>query len=191
MSKFMVDENLFKIEFTEDEINSIREKAELKSKKYEILNANNSKATPYGFNNVHSHLVGLVCEYGAHRLFEEVSKMCGNFSIDPVYLDESRDGEADIIINNIRIEVKGMKSASWAKFGPCINIKQKSSIERKSDIVLFAVFHEKKRRVEFRGYINTSDINNVKPIRTENSQGKRSLNFPVISELKDVSTLTL
>lgn len=189
MSRIIIRENKMKIRLHNDEADAFMSKAIAKSEKYNKLAPQNK--SPYGFNHPHSHFVGLVAEHAAWVLFTEIESMLNtNLNIDPAFQDEKREGECDIYVQGKRIEVKGIKYGSWLRYGPCVSSRQLSKIQKKADIVLWALYNEKCQELTFEGFNLVSEISTLLPVLT-GAEGKQKIeNYPVISIIKPLQELT-
>jgi hypothetical protein len=188
MSRLIVRDNKMKIRLTEPEFANFLDLAEAKAEKFSVLSPDG--VSPYGFNHAHSHLVGLAAEYAAHVLFQEIEKMTGaNLSIDPAYMDERREGECDIYVGGQRIEVKGIKYGSWLRYGPCISSRQLPKIQRKADIVLWALFNERIHEFTFEGYNKVDQIHLLEPVLTGPDNRPKIENYPVSSIMSPLQEL--
>lgn len=188
-SRLVIRDEKMKIRLENDEADSFMSKAVAKSEKYNILAPANK--SPYGFNHAHSHFVGLVAEHATWILFTEIEQLLGiNLNIDPAYQDERREGECDLYVGGKRIEVKGIKYGSWLKFGPCISSRQLPKIEKKADIVVWALYNERYQEFTFEGYNLVSEISSVQTVMT-GAEGKPKIeNYPVMDLLKPMQELT-
>jgi hypothetical protein len=188
MTRLIIREEKMKIRLGHDEAESFMAKAIAKSEKYSKL-APDGKS-PYGFNHPHSHFVGMVAEYASWILFTEVEELTGQtLNIDPAFQDERREGECDLYVGGKRIEVKGIKYGSWLQFGPCISARQLPKIEKKADIVLWALYNEKVQEFTFEGFNLVSDIRGITPIFT-GAKGRQQIeNYPVIDIIKPMQEL--
>lgn len=173
-----------------DEADSFMAKARDKSERYKILAP--AAKSPYGFNHVHGHYVGMVCEHASFVLFNEIENCSGiALDIDPAFQSDGRDGECDIKVNGLRIEVKGIKYKSWTDFGPCVSTRQLKNIEKKADVILWVLYNEKKQEFSFEGFNYVKDISSVPPILTGAPGRPMIENHPVISILKPLQELPL
>lgn len=172
------------------EAQSYMEKAVQKSKRYTAISPDHK--SPYGFNHAHSHFVGMIAEHSAGVLFTEIEEIIGkDLNIDLVFKDENRDGSCDIIVNGLRIEVKGITPRSWRQFGPCISTRQLRNIQRKADIVLWVQFDERKQFVTFEGFNYVKDITSV-PTKFTAGKGKTPIeNYPVLEIIHPLQELPL
>lgn len=173
-----------------DEADSFMAKAIEKSAKYqELAPANKS---PYGFNHIHGHFVGLVCEHAAWVLFNEIESSTGlKLNIDPAFQNPGRERECDIKVNNLRIEVKGIKYKSWLKYGPCVSTRQLENIQKKADVVLWVLYNEKHQEFSFEGFNYVKDISTVPVILTGEADKPKIENHPVLSILKPLEELPI
>lgn len=189
MTRIIIRENKMKIRLGHDEAESFMAKAIAKAEKYNVL-APDGKS-PYGFNHPHSHFVGMVAEYASWVLFTEIETMLNiNLNIDPAFQDERREGECDIYVAGKRIEVKGIKYGSWLRFGPCISARQLPKIEKKADIVLWALYNERGQEFTFEGYNLVSEIAALDTIMTGAEGRPKIENYPVQSIIKPLQELT-
>jgi len=122
--------------------------------------------TSYRINNMHSKLVGVAGEISVHRLMEkfaEIAKERHNriINIDPIYLDEKREGACDILVNGVRCEVKTLVWRDWVQFGPCIVAEQRRRIEQKADIIIWVVHNKSRRSSSIMGFTPVDEIASV------------------------------
>lgn len=178
------------IKLYNDEADSFMAKAIEKSQRYQILAPENK--SPYGFNHPHSHYVGMVCEHAAFVLFNEIEASTGaNLKIDPAFQYGNRDGECDITVNGLRIEVKGIKFKSWKDFGPCVSTRQYTNIVNKADVVLWVLYNEKKQEFSFEGFNYVRDIS-MQPIILTGVEGRPKIeNYPVLDILLPLQELPI
>ena len=190
MSRLIIREEKMKIRLLNAEVESFLCKATAKAEKYNKLAPDGT--SPYGFNHPHSHLVGLAAEHATWTLFNEIEDMLGiNLAIDPAFQDENREGECDIYVAGKRIEVKGIKYGSWLRFGPCISSRQLPKIQRKADIVIWALYNERCQEFTFEGYNHVHEIAAIEPIMT-GAEGRQKIeNYPVRNILKPMQELRL
>lgn len=190
MSRLIIKNNKMTVRLFTDEADSFMAKAISKSKRYEKIAPEHK--SPYGFNHPHSHYVGLVAEHAAWVLFTEVEALTGrNLNIDPAYQNDQREGECDLYVGNTRIEVKGIKYGSWLRFGPCISTRQLKNIERKADVVLWALYNEKQQEFTFTGFNYVSDIRSLPTIITGAENRPKIENYPVLDIIKPVQDIIL
>ena len=186
MTRIIVRDNKMKIRLTQDEVEMITDKAKEKSAKFTRIAPVNK--SPYGFNHVHSHVVGLGAEYASHILFQEIEKMlCTNLFIEPSYADERREGECDLYVGNLRVEVKGIKYKSWLRYGPCISTRQLSKIQKTADVVVWALYNERCHEFTFIGFNDVSEISSIRPVLTGTEH--KIENYPVRDILKPLETM--
>lgn len=190
MTRLIIRENKMKIRLHQDEAESFMAKAAAKAEKYNKL-APNGKS-PYGFNHAHSHLVGMAAEHASWILFNEVEALAGiNLNIDPAFQDDRREGECDIYVAGKRIEVKGIKYGSWLRFGPCISARQLPKIQKKADIVLWALYNERCQEFTFEGFNYVDEIATLETIMT-GAEGRPLIeNYPVLPIIKPMQSLSL
>lgn len=188
MTRLIIRENKMKIRLHTDEAEAFMAKAHIKAEKYNKL-APGGKS-PYGFNHVHSHLVGLAAEHASWILFTEIENILNiNLSIDPAFQDEGREGECDIYVAGKRIEVKGIKYGSWLRFGPCISSRQLPKIQKKADIVLWALYNERCQEFTFEGYNYVNDISSLETVMTGAEGRDKIENYPVLPIIKPLQEL--
>jgi hypothetical protein len=190
MSRLSIKNDKMTITLFNDEANSFMAKAISKSEKYERIAS--EKRSPYGFNHPHSHYVGLVAEHASWVLFNEIEELLGmDLNIDPAFQNEKREAECDLYVNNLRIEVKGIKYGSWLKFGPCISTRQIDNIEKKADVVLWALYNERRQEFSFEGFNFVSEIRAL-PTLVTGAEGRPSIeNYPVLDIIKPLQDLIL
>lgn len=188
MTRLIIREDKMKIRLHPDEAESFMAKAMAKAEKFSKI-APDGKS-PYGFNHAHSHLVGMAAEYASWILFNEIETLTNrDLHIDPAYQDDRREGECDLYVGGTRIEVKGIKYGSWLQFGPCISSRQLPKIQKKADIVLWALYNEKCQEFTFEGYNFVSEIASIPTIMTGAPGRDKIENYPVISILKPLQEL--
>lgn len=190
MSRIIVKNGKMTVKLYSDEADSFLAKAIEKSKRYESLAPKNK--SPYGFNHAHSQYVGMVAEHAAWLLFTEIEDMLQrDLKIDAAYQNPSRDGECDIYVNGLRIEVKSIKYGSWLNYGPCISTRQLKNIERKADVVIWLLYNEKQQEFSFEGFNYVKDISSVTPILTGDKSKVIINNHPVKELLHPLQDLKL
>lgn len=190
MTRLIIKNNKMTIRLHPDEADSFMAKAIAKSARYEQIAPEHK--SPYGFNHAHSHFVGLVAEHAAWILFTEVEALTRkNLNIDPAFQNENRESECDIYVGKTRIEVKGIKYGSWLRFGPCISTRQLKNIERKADVVLWALYNEKRQEFTFEGFNFVSEIRNMPTIITGDVGRPQIENYPVLDIIKPVQEIVL
>ncbi|AUS02689.1 hypothetical protein NVP2275O_108 [Vibrio phage 2.275.O._10N.286.54.E11] len=134
------------------------------------------KKSPYHQNNPKSHLVGKIGEVAAGNAFMELKQMLGwTYTIDQVYLDPARDSSCDIVINNVRIEIKTWRPSDWSKYGACVAERQAVKMAKKADVVVYGTYNNCTNEYELKGWNSMKDIMNVTPQLTGPS-GKQVLN---------------
>lgn len=190
MNRLSIKNDKMSIKLYEDEANAFMAKAIAKSEKYEkIASANKS---PYGFNHPHAHFVGMVAEHASYVLFSEIEEIIGRkLDIDPAFQFDNRDAECDLYVNGLRIEVKGIKYGSWLRFGPCISTRQLKKIEKKADIVLWALYNERRQEFSFEGFNYVHEIRDL-PTMITGAEGRPQIeNYPVLNIIKPLQELSL
>lgn len=188
-SRIKIENNEMTIRLFKDEADSFMAKAIAKSQRYEKIME--GRKSPYGQNHAHSHFVGMVSEHAANILMQGIEELLGvDLNIDPAYQDESRDAECDLIVNGLRIEVKGIKYGSWVRFGPCISAAQRKNIERKADVVLWALYNERQQTFTFKGFNEVKDIATISTELT-GPEGRQIENHPVLSIIKPLQEMKL
>ncbi|WNA16176.1 hypothetical protein XaC1_541 [Xanthomonas phage XaC1] len=188
MSRYRIFNEDIKVKIFNSEYELFCEQAEVKAKKYQNIARSKS---PYGFNTAHSHIVGLVTEYAALLMFKGIEETNGiELNIDPVFQDNTRDSQCDIVVNNLRIEVKGIKYKSWVEYGPCISNIQYDRLLKKADVVLWALYNERQQEVTFKGFNRVSDISTLRPVLT-GPEGKQILNYKVLDLVKPLKELNI
>lgn len=190
MSRLTIKNDKMTIKLFNDEANSFMARAIAKSEKYERI-ASSSKS-PYGFNHPHSHYVGLVAEHASWLLFNEIEDLIGrDLNIDPAFQSDKREAECDLYVNNLRIEVKGIKYGSWLRFGPCISTRQLDNIEKKADVVLWALYNERRQEFSFEGFNFVKQIRAL-PTLVTGAEGRPQIeNYPVLDIIKPLQELIL
>lgn len=187
MSRITIKNDKMTVQLFRDEAESFMAKAINKSEKYTKIAPDH--VSPYGFNHAHSHFVGLVTEHAAWVLFTEIEEMLNvDLKIDPSFHDDTRDKECDINVGGLRVEVKGIKSAAWKQYGPCISTRQLSKIERKADVVLWALYNERTQEVVFEGWNPVSEVRAITPVLT-GKEGKQIENYKVLDILRPLNDL--
>lgn len=178
MSRLIIRENKMKIRLTDPEAASLLEQAAIKSEKFSVISPDG--VSPYGQNHTHSHMVGLAAEHATLILFKEIEQITGlDLQIDAAFLDERREGECDIYVGGKRIEVKGIKYGAWLRYGPCISSRQLPKIQRKADIVIWALYNERIQEFTFEGYNKVEDIHLIEPVMTGPDNRPKIENYPV------------
>ena len=178
MSRLIIRENKMKIRLSETEAASLLEQAAINSEKFSAISPDG--VAPYGHNHTHSHMVGLAAEHATLILFQEIEKITGlDLQIDAAFQDERREGECDIYVGGKRIEVKGIKYGAWLRYGPCISSRQLPKIQRKADIVIWALYNERIQEFTFEGYNKVDEIHLIDPIMTGPDNRPKIENYPV------------
>ena len=135
-----------------------------------------NRKSPYQQNNLRSHLVGKIGEICAGNLFIEMNRnMKWGASIEQSYLDPNKDASCDIIINDIRIEIKTWRPSDWFKYGPCISERQAIKLHNKADIIVYGVYDKFKSTFSLVGWNTINDIASVKAQYT-GTPGREVLN---------------
>ena len=187
-SRLKIENNKMVIELFKDEADAYMAKAIAKSKRYEQIMK--GRKSPYGQNHAHSHFVGMVAEHATLVLMEEIEELLGkNMNIDAAFQDDSRDAECDLIVSGLRIEVKCIKYGSWVRFGPCISAAQLKNIEKKADVVIWAVYNERKQQFTFEGFNEVKDISSIPTIWTGVEGRDKIENHPVLSIIKPLQEM--
>lgn len=187
MERIEVKNDKMMVNLYHDEPKSFFAQAKAKSEKYTVLSPD--EVSPYGFNHIHSHLVGMISEHASWVLFSEIEKMLGvDLGIDAAFQDDTRDSECDLIVGGLRVEVKGIKANAWNRYGPCVSTRQLKNIERKADIVLWALYDDRTQTVTFQGWNPVSEIRAIKPVMTGDI-GKEIKNYKVLDLLRPLQTL--
>ncbi|EHX8550694.1 hypothetical protein SEPL_492 [Salmonella phage SE_PL] len=190
MSRLIIKNNKMTVRLHNDEADSFMAKAIAKSEKFERIAS--AAKSPYGFNHPHAHFVGMVAEHASWILFNSIEELTGNdLKIDPAYRDENREAECDLYVNGLRIEVKGIKYGSWLNFGPCISSRQLKKIEKKADIVLWALYNERRQEFSFEGFNYVKDIRSIPTVVTGAVGRPQIENHPVLDIIKPLQELAL
>lgn len=120
--------------------------------------------SPYHQNNLRSHIVGKIGEVAAGNMFLEMKQLLQwSYDIEQVYLDSNRDSSCDIIINNLKIEIKTWRPCDWEQFGACISERQAVKLNKKCHVVVYGTFDDLTGEFTLRGFNTTQDIKNVLP----------------------------
>lgn len=190
MTRLVVKNDKMTLALGQSEAKSYMSKAKAKSERYTKISPDHK--SPYGFNHPHSHFVGMIAEHSAWVLFDEIQHILRrDLKIDPAFQDDTRDAECDLIVNNLRIEVKGIQQRSWNRFGPCISTRQLRNIQRKADVVLWVLYDEHHQAVSFEGFNYVKDITSV-PTKFTAGKGKEPIeNYPVLDIIKPLQELPL
>lgn len=183
-------QNQFTVKLSKEEVDSFLPAAEEKSKKYTEISPD--KTSPYGFNHVHSHHVGMQAEFAAHEFLKWVSESTGiHLDIEAIYANPRRDGEADLNLNGTRIDVKCLSERSWKQYGPCISTRQFPRLCIKAEVVLWIVYNTRRRTFTLKGYNYMKDVRDQKTVMNLNQETGQSIeNYPVIDILYDTEKLT-
>lgn len=190
MNRLTIKNDKMTVRLFNDEADSFMAKAIAKSEKYEKIAS--AAKSPYGFNHPHAHFVGMVAEHASLVLFNEIEELIGKkLDIDPAFQFESRDAECDLYVNGLRIEVKGIKYGSWLQFGPCISTRQLKKIEKKADVVLWALYNEKRQEFSFEGFNYVRDIRALPTMITGAAGRPQIENYPVLDIIKPLQELAL
>lgn len=180
----------FTVKLTKEEVDYFLPLAEEKSKKYSEISPD--KTSPYGFNHVHSHHVGMQAEFAAHEFLKWVSSSTGiELDIEPIYQNPKRDGEADLKLNGTRIDVKCLGRKAFYDYGPGISARQYDRLCIKAEVVMWLVYDTKKRLFTIVGYNYMKDVRDIIPVQNLNKEtGQRIENYPVIDIMQDIQMLT-
>lgn len=181
--------NQFVVTLSKDEVDALLPAAEEKSKKYTQLSPDST--SPYGFNHVHSHHVGMQAEHAAYHLLQWVRETSGiDLALEPIFQYSHRDAEADIKMNGTRIDVKCLSERSWSTFGPCISARQFDKLCIKAEVVLWAAYNKSKRTFTFRGFNYMNEVRELLTVKNETQNGSFIENYPVETILRDLEMLT-
>jgi hypothetical protein len=190
MSRLTIKNDKMTVKLFSDEADSFMAKAIAKSEKYERIAS--AAKSPYGFNHPHAHFVGMVAEHASWILFNEIEELLGKpLDVDPAFQFENREAECDLYVNGLRIEVKGIKYGSWLTFGPCVSTRQLKKIEKKADIVLWALYNERRQEISFEGYNFVKDIRALETVITGAVGRPQIENYPVLNIIKPLQELAL
>lgn len=182
-------DNEISIVLTDGEMEHIRTLANAKSQRYQQRKFDEKGLSPYKSNASHSHFVGMACEYGAWLILDEIIKVYGlNTFLSPVFKIENRESECDLILNDTRIEVKGMPRGAWFNYGACVTAHQKKRIQKKADVILWVTIIEQTNRVIIKGFSNVADIDKVEPTMTGNDS-KKILNHVMTDFVKPITEM--
>lgn len=140
-----------------------------------FIKYSNTKSSPYSQNTKHSHMIGKIGEVGCSHVLQTLG-----FNVQELF-KSGNDAQCDIVINNIRIEVKCWVVKVWGQFGACIAEKQALKIQKKADIVLYCTYDDINNIFTLRGWNSVIDINAVQPILTG---GKTPILNRVMKETK-------
>lgn len=143
--------------------------------------------SPYGDNSVERHYNGKIGEFGAHYLFGRLGPMFHReIPMDPIFMDEARDSECDLVVNGLRIEIKTWRPVDYNSYGPCIAERQAKKLAKKADVVVYCCYNHNTNEFALRGWNYVQDIDGIEPVLT-GRPGKQVLNRimepRVISEL--------
>lgn len=158
-------------------VDEAKELAESSAAKYAKLV--DLKKSPYHQNTVHSHFIGKMGEIGAALAFEQLKSLArANIIVEEVFRDAKRDAECDLVINEMRIEVKCWKPYAIELYGPCISDRQAKKLGKKCDAVVYCTFDERSKQFELIGWNTIEDIDNTPSQLTgpKNSPAKMVLN---------------
>lgn len=125
------------------------------------------KKSPYHQNTVHSHFIGKMGEIGAALAFSELKSLArANINVDEVFRDAKRDSECDLIINEMRIEIKCWKPYALDLYGPCISDRQAKKLGKKCDAVVYCSFDERTGKFVLVGWNTIDDIDKTPSVLT-------------------------
>ena len=114
-------------------------------------------------SSVNSHIAG---KFGEHTCYGLLTRKF-NIATDPVYLDENRLGEADLLCHGLRIDVKTRQEAFWDEFGRALAVSQWDSLRKKADIVFWCTFQPGEQASGcWKGWNWISDFDDVEPVWT-------------------------
>lgn len=186
--RLRIENNKMIVKLYNDEADAFMAKAIAKSERYEGIMK--GRKSPYGQNHPHSHFVGMVAEHATLVLMEEIEELIGkDLSIDAAFQDDTRESECDLIVSGLRIEVKCIKYGSWIRFGPCISAAQLKNIQKKADVVIWALYNERQQTFTFEGFNEVKDIANI-PTEMTGVDGRDKIeNHPVMSIMKPLQEM--
>ncbi len=115
---------------------------------------------PYRGNKLSWHQIGRVGEMAVARFLESEGIQC-----DRAFVDLDREGEADVLTNGARIEVKAWADYSWPGGGRCVTPDQMPKILAKADVIVWCRLPTTvlDGQVEIRGWSTPQEVA-VKPI---------------------------
>ena len=170
----VIKEDRISIELPQRVLNAALEAAKKSAAHYSAL-VDLGKA-PYGDNSVERHYNGKIGELGAHYLFTRLCVSIGKeIAIDPVFMDDARDAECDLIVEGLRIEIKSWRPADYEHYGPCIAERQAKKLAKKCSVILYATYNHATNEFCLRGFNFTEDVEGVVPVLTGRI-GKQVLN---------------
>lgn len=173
-------------------VQEAKELAEASAAKYQQLV--DLKKAPYHQNTVHSHFIGKIGEIGAAMAFEQLKSLArAEITVDEVFRDSKRDRECDIIINDLRVEVKCWKPYALDLYGPCVSDRQAVKLAKKADAVVYCTFDERSGQFILHGWNTMKDIEET-PAQLTGPAGKpekqvlnRKMAMRLMSELPILS----
>ena len=170
----IIREDRVAIELPQRVLNAAMEAAKKSAAHYSAL-VDLGKA-PYGDNSVERHYSGKIGEYGAHYLFGRVGVVIGReIQMDAVFMDDARDSECDLIVGDLRIEIKTWRPADYEHYGPCIAERQAVKLAKKCDVVVYGTYSHATNEFCLRGWNYVSDVDGIAPVLT-GRPGKQVLN---------------
>lgn len=138
-------------------VKEARQLAEVSAAKYSGLV--DLKKSPYHQNTVHSHFIGKIGEIGAAQAFNELRSIARqDIKVEDVFRNDKRDAECDLIINDMRIEVKCWKPYAVELYGVCVSDRQAKKLGKKCDAVVYCTFDERSNTFELIGWNTIEDI---------------------------------
>lgn len=139
------------------QVNEAKQLAQASAERYQAIV--DLKKAPYHQNTVHSHFIGKIGEIGAALAFAGLKSFTPtDINIDEVFRDSKRDRECDLIINEMRIEIKTWKPYAIEQYGPCISDRQAVKLHKKCDAVVYATFDERSNEFKLIGWNTIVDI---------------------------------
>lgn len=129
----------------------------------------------YYRNLKNSHLVGRSGEIAVANVLKATSHQVENAFADP-----SKDALADIIWNDLEIDVKTWTETYWPKWGRCVSVKQYETLKSKASHVVWCttniVDNKTNWRVNLVGWNFIEEIESF-PKRWTGPAGKQVYNF--------------
>jgi hypothetical protein len=128
-----------------------------------------AKASGHYKNTPGSHVVGMCGESASSVAFARLLWI----HQEALWRDPRRESECDLLVNDIRLEVKTRRSEWWEGYGRGIATTQIASVRAKADVVLWGVCHIAACRTEadvralteatvtFMGYSLVADFDGV------------------------------
>lgn len=102
------------------------------------------KSTGHYSDSVSNHVTGRFGESASTWRFSRLQFAC----VQDLWRDLNRERDCDLVVNDIRIEVKTWGATWWPKYGRAVAASQYEFLRAKADVILWAVNHAPMCRTE-------------------------------------------